>query len=437
MENNNNLFSDTTNYEVSYLLWVLLWVNAIQDAYLWIDSPDCFFFKTDFIHWNHDINSTLRKADWFHRVLATITDVKNIVWNRMDFFKETIERLLSFEENKITFFTTMPMAQLVWYDYEWLVNAVKSKYNKSTYFINSRSMSWCWLDWYSDLLNSLAKNIPLNWKKIKKNTVWIVWNLFDRNEWDCIWNIDQLKNIFEQFWLKVESIWLDWWKYCDIEKIKNAWTIVSLPYWRKAWKNLAKRLWVPLLELDIPFWITNCINFVEQIAKFFNKENDLEKILYFLMKKDTNISIIKWTIKHTFWNKKILFCADPYLIPWIIDICETLWIEINQIFIHWYKEFLKNNLNKNYEKYEQIIYWINDIQAQTDWVDLMISNTQTSWFIHFKKADKNPELLKFMEFWFPSYNYHCYTKNPYIWFIWTLNFINRMANQLNHYKNER
>lgn len=44
-----------------YLNWILIWINAIIDSYLWADSCNNFLYNVDYIHSNHDINSNLRK----------------------------------------------------------------------------------------------------------------------------------------------------------------------------------------------------------------------------------------------------------------------------------------------------------------------------------------------------------------------------------------
>lgn len=398
----------------TYLTWVLLWINAIKDSYLWIDSPDCFFMKCDIIQWNHDLNSILRKANWEHKILSTISDVDNIIDNRNSNFVKSLSDMASKDFTNLIFVSSMPMSQLVWVDYDWLIESVNKNYpNKSIFNIPSKSMTDCWLDWYSDLLFSLAKNIDISWANPSSNKVAIVWNMFDRNEWDSKWNIEELKNIFNWLWLEIVSIWLDWSNYEDILKIKEAWTIISLPYWRKAAKKIANRLWINLLELDIPFWINNTINFINKIWNFFNIKEEL--INNFIEKELTSndIWIIKNIVRVNFIRKKISYYWDPYLLNWIIDLSEMLWFDIIQIFIHWSeKHILKNT--------ESIFFNIYDSKIDKN-IDLFIS-IRNNWI------DINENNL--LEFWFPSYFHHVFTNIPYYWIKWTLNFINRIYNKL-------
>lgn len=411
------------NFPVTYLVWVLLWINAIKDSYLWIDSPDCFFFKNDFVQWNHDITSNLRQADWKHKFLSTIADADNVIWNRNNRFIETLKIVYEQDFVKQLFVSSMPMSQIVWTDYDWIIKEVKESYktNKPIFNIPSRSMTDCWLDWYSDLLFSIAKNIDIDWWKTEKTNIAIIWNLFDRGEWDCIANVEELKRIIESLGLNVVSIWLDWWKFEDILNVKNAWTIISLPYWRKAAKKIANRLDADLLELDLPFWFDKTGEFINTIWEHFNVEEKAKKFIEKELTLYNKIDIIKWVIPHTFIWKKISFYWDPYLLNWIVDLSKTLWFELEKIYIHWEEKHLSNNKSITIDK-EKIAGYFNN-EEDVDNIDLFISNSHNklNWY----------SKTKIMQFGFPSYDYHVYTYEPYFWYKWTLLFINRIANMLN------
>ena len=410
---------DNKYLPITYLVWVLLWVNAIKDSYLWVDSPDCFFFKNDFIQGNHDITSILRKADWNHKILSTIGDVDNVIWDRTDKFIKTLKNMSEKDFVKQVFVSSMPMNQIVGTDYEWLIHNVKKTINKPIFNIPSKSMTDCWLEGYSDLLFALSKNIDIEWWIMKKENIAIIWNLFDRGEWDCIWNIIELKRIIESLWLKVVSIWLDWWNYEDILNVKNAWTIISLPYWRKAANKIAKRLKVDILELDLPFGLDKTGDFIRSIAKKFNILDKAEKFIKKELTEFNKIEIIKWAIPHTFIWKKIAYHGDPYLLNGIVDLSKSLWFFLEKIFIHWEEKHIKNNKNIDLEKIVieyWYIHWLNNI-------DLLITNSYNNIW--------NNNIIKNMQFGFPSYDYHVYTYEPYFWYKGALIFMNRMANIIN------
>ena len=412
---------DNKNTPITYLVWVLLWVNAIKDSYLWVDSPDCFFFKNDFIQWNHDITSMLRSADWNHKILATIADADNVIWDRNKKFISTLKNMAEKDFVKQVFTSSMPMSQIIWTDYDWIIKEVNETVNKPIFNIPSRSMTDCWIDWYADLLFSLAKNIDYTGWNTKKENIAIIWNLFDRWEWDCIGNVNEFKRIIESLWLNLVSIWLDWWNYEDILKVKDAWTIISLPYGRKAAKKVSKNLWSDLLELDLPFWLDNTWYFINSIAKHFNIENKAEDFIKKELTEFNKIEIVKWAIPHTFTWKKISFYWDPYLLNWVIDLSKTLWFSLNNIFIHWDKKHLKNNKEIDIEN-RKIEYWFN---WELNNIDLLITiSHDIKWW---------PDNIgKKMQFGFPSYDYHVYTYEPYFWYKGALIFMNRIGNLINN-----
>ena len=414
---------ENKNNPITYLVWVLLGVNAIKDSYLWIDSPDCFFFKNDFIQGNHDITSKLRQSSGNHKILTTISDADNVIWNRNDKFIKTLKMMSEKVFVKQIFVSSMPMSQLIWTDYDGIIHEVKTQLttDKSIFNIPSRSMTDCWLEWYADLLFSLAKNIEIEGWVQKKENIAIVGNLFDRWEWDCIANVQELKRIIEWLWLNVVSIWLDWWKFEDILRIKDAGTIISLPYWRKAAKKIALRLKADLLELDLPFWLDKTWEFTRSIGEHFWVSDKCEEFIKNELMEFNKIDIMKWTIQHTFIWKKIAFYWDPYLLNGIIDLSKTLWLDLDHVFIHGEKKHLSNNRNIDMN-WLQVLYWLSG-EDNLERIDLLIANSHHHlWKItNFKK----------MQFWFPSYNYHVYTYEPYFWYKGALIFINRIWNILN------
>jgi hypothetical protein len=55
----------------TYLLGVYLGVNALRDAFLLVEGPDCTYMKAQYIQGNHDWLSTLTSVSGFHRIANT------------------------------------------------------------------------------------------------------------------------------------------------------------------------------------------------------------------------------------------------------------------------------------------------------------------------------------------------------------------------------
>ncbi len=390
-------------YWSPFLTWVFMWINAIKDVALFVDWPDCVFYKADMLYKTHDLFSDLKQPN-----INTKLYFSWVMPNKMiRGYDEKIKRKLQLiEQNKkfnLWVVTCMPVTWLLATQY----NNLYDDFLKDFIFVPSYTDKFR-IDWYSLLLRELAKKIKLNTdKKKKKHNISIIWYLFDRNEWDCIGNIEEIKRILWLIWVKVDSIWLDWWNYKDLFKIENSELLVSLPYWKYASKILKRRLDIDILELDVPFWLKNTINFINFIWEklWIDKEiikNIVNKELKQIKEK------INLLDEKKFLNKNYVYAWDPHLKNSIIDIWNFLWMNyVNAYSYIWTRYPTKKKYNK--EK-----------------VDLLIWNSD---------FDKNIEIKMKLEFWFPSYNTHFLTNRSYMWFNGVLNFVERLYFELS--KNEK
>lgn len=381
-------------YASPFLTWIFMWVNAIEDVALFVDWPDCIFYKADMLYKTHDLFSTLKDSSIDTKLyFSWIMPNKMIRW-----YDEDIKRKLSFiEKNKkfnLWIITCMPVTWLLANQYENIYSELK----KDFIFIPSKTDKFR-IDWYSYLLRELAKNIKINEKKEKKKkSISIIGYLFDRNEGDCIWNIEEIKRLLNLLWVEINSIWLDWWKITDLSKVELSSLLISFPYWNEATKILSKRLSVEHIDLDIPFWLKNTIEFIKQIWIKLWINN---KIIDELIKKE--LIYVKQKIdfldsKKFIW-KNYLYAWDQFLESWIIDIWNLLWMEhIKTYSYNWSKKVKESDFN--YKK-----------------INIIISNSEFEINYGYK-----------LEFWFPSYNTHFLTSRPYMGFNWLLNFIERIYN---------
>jgi len=341
-----------------FLTWVFIWINAINDAlfyYKWLEKE---IKKEDFIITQHDLESKI---------------LEKIVLSEDDF-------LLKKDNFNIHFTNDIK-----------ITNTINISIDKELTY-------W---DWYSYILAKIAKNMDLI-KETHKNSwlnISIVWFLFDRNEGDCLWNIDEIKRILELLWITVNSVWLDWWNYSDLKSINKSELIISLANWKKASEILSKKLDIDYIELDIPFWLKNTIDFIEKIANKLwidnNKVNNMikqevEKVMSKIIMLDENI----------FLSRNYVFVWDLYYEKWIKDIWTLLWMN----YLSTINTNKMNNEN-DLDKMTNLIIWNSDYNIN------------------------NYEIDK-LEFWFPSYNSHFLLNRPYMWFTGLLFFIERLYKEL-------
>lgn len=390
-------------YSSPYLVWIFMWVNAIKDSALFVDWPDCVFYKADMLFKTHDLYSKLKQENVNTKLFFSwVMPNKMIRW-----YDNQIKRKLSFIEKNSKFslwiITAMPVTGLLAIQYENIILDFKKKYVFIPSYIDKFR-----IDWYWEFLKELAKNIDFDiQRKKEQNSISIIGYLYDRNEWDCKWNIKEIKRILSNIWVKVNSFWLEWKNYKDLLEVEKSQLLISLPYWEKATKVLSKKLSVDYLELDVPFWIKSCIDFVSEIWKKLNIDEYIIKD--FLSKEVSRIKQKTDFLNQTFFlNKSFVYAWDPNLEKWIRDIWEFLWMNFIGSFSYtWTKDV-------NYQ----------DIEIKN--LDLVIWNSEF-------EID-SLEYEKF-EFSYPSYNTHFLLNRPFMWFIWMIFFIERLYEKFS--KNEK
>jgi len=380
-----------------FLTGVFMWVNAISDSALYVDWPDCIFWKSDFIYKTHDLFSELKDPSINTKLyFSWVMPNKMIRW-----YDNKIKRKISFiDENKkfnLWVVTCMPVTWLLAVQYNMLYDDFKTNFIYIPSFTDK-----FWIDGYSIFLKELAKSIQVD-KTVekKKLNISLIWFLFDRNEWDCKGNIVEIKRILGLIWVTINSIWLDWWKYKDLSRVEESELLVSLAYWKYASKVLSKKLNVDVLELELPFGLDDTTNFIKTIASklwlddvLVNQIIDKEKNIINNKLSLINNKLFKW--------KKFIYWWDPYLEKGIINICSLIWLEHLKTYKY------------NWEK-------VSNSEDIWDF-DLVIWNSE------FEKRTK--DYVKY-EFWFPSYNTHYLLDRPYMWFNWILFIIENLYEIIN------
>lgn len=394
----NTIDKYTQIYWSPFLTWVFIGVNAIKDSALYVDWPDCVFYKSDLLYKTHDINSKLKDPSVDTKLyFSWVMPNKMVRW-----YDEKIKKKLTFIEENPKFnlwvVTCMPVTWLLATQY----NNIYSDFKKNFIFIPSSTDKF-YLDWYNVFLKELAKNMSFDSNKSKlKNHISIIWFLFDRNEGDVIWNIEEIKRILSLIWVEIDCIWLDGNNYEDLKKVEESELLISLPYWKLAAKILSKKLSIDFLETNIPFWLYWTIQFLESIGEklWLNKnliKEVISKELYFVKEKTDLLD------ERIFLNKKYLYAWDQYLEKWLKDICNYIWLNHVKSYHYNWTENLK---------IENLV----DLE-----IDIIIRNSE------FKVPLGN---YIYFELWFPSYNTHFLLNSPYMWFRWVLFFIQRLYNEL-------
>jgi nitrogenase molybdenum-iron protein alpha/beta subunit len=236
-----------------YMVGVYLGVNAFPDVWMVVDGPDCLFFKAEYVHGSQDLHSTLLSPTGRHRVAHTLADTVNVVTDREPDIADLIRRVASRDEAAMVLLTAMPMASITGSQYDRIGREVAAAVGKPILDVPARSLDGDWLDGYAEVLDGVARGIPLPAADRDPGAVAVVGMLVDRTEADRLADVVEVRRMLRQgLGLDVAAVWPSNAPLAALAGVARAGTVVSLPYGRKAARTLARRTGATLVEADLP-----------------------------------------------------------------------------------------------------------------------------------------------------------------------------------------
>ena len=414
----------TQRVTFTYLIGVYLGVNAIRDLYMLIEGPDCTYMKTQYVQGNHDWLSTLTSVSGLHRIANTALHPSQMGENRERGVKESLLRIASREAVPAVALTSMPMAFITGADYERLTRDVTKATGKPAIHIPGKSLSGDWLDGYAEVLHSLAAQLDLKGGTLDPKKVAVVGNLFDRNEEDCAGNVRELRRSFEALGLDLCSVWLSGGTFAELSNLRDAGTIVSLPYGRRAAKRAARRTGARLLELPLPFGLSATEEFVRALGEAFDCRDKAQAFI------DAELSSIvpklEWVIPFVFENRGIGFIGEPHVLPGLVDIVETLGARMRFAVLTNRSEHAAA-LPSFGDRFEILTY--PRMREMSSFTSKVAGSGEVHLVVtHNEGATTGGAAM--LEFGFPSMFRHALFDRPFLGFRGAISFIDLMANAL-------
>lgn len=306
----------------SYLTGVYLAVNAIQDAFLLVEGPDCAYMKSQYVQGNHDWLSTLTSVSGFHRLSTTALHPAQMSDSREEPLRETMMRVASGPDTGGLLISSMPMAAITGADYERLCRDVNRETGRPVVHVQGLSLSGDWLDGYYETLKSLARQLALPEAEKGERKVAVVGYLFDRNEEDHHANVRELERMCTALDLELVSVWLSGQRFAELDKVAEAGTILSLPYGRRAARLVARRTGAELIELPLPFGLTATEQWMRTLGERFDRAEAAEAFIAANMQDIA--PRLEWVIPFSFQGRSFGYVGDPHLLPGLKDTAELL-----------------------------------------------------------------------------------------------------------------
>jgi nitrogenase molybdenum-iron protein alpha/beta subunit len=306
----------------SFMTGVYLGVNAIADLYLLVEGPDCVHMKTQYVQGNHDWLSTLTSVSGYHRVANTALHPAHMSSSREEGLSESLQRMVEHPAVAGVALTSMPMAFITGADYGRLARAASQAAQKPVYSIPGRSLSGDWIDGYEEVQAAMAAQVEPPPVRPPADQVAIVGNLFDRNEEDHAGNVRELERLLRGLGLEPVSIWYDGGKLERIRAIRDASTIISLPYGRRAARQVAKRLGARLIETGLPFGLGATETWIRQLGDAFERRERAEQLIATELARV--VPRLEWVVPYVFQNRQIGYVGDPFLLPGFVEYVRLL-----------------------------------------------------------------------------------------------------------------
>jgi nitrogenase molybdenum-iron protein alpha/beta subunit len=317
----------TQRVTFTFMVGVYLAINAVRDLYLLVEGPDCAYMKTQYVQGNHDWLSTLTSVSGLHRIANTALHPSQMSGSREESLQQTLQRIASNPAVPAMALTSMPMAFITGAEYGRLTREVSRSTGKPILHVPGKSLSGDWLDGYAEVLLALATQLDLSGGSPSTNKVGIVGYLYDRNEADHAANLGELKRMCEAVGLELVSVWLSGQDFGQLGAIRDASVIISMPYARKAARQVAKRTGARLLEMDLPLGLQTTEAWVRQLATITGEQQAAER--YIDEQLASIVPKLEWVIPFVFQNRSVAFVGDPYVLPGIAELVSTVGMRLS------------------------------------------------------------------------------------------------------------
>jgi nitrogenase molybdenum-iron protein alpha/beta subunit len=412
-----------------FLLGCYLATNAVPDAYLIVDSPDCAFFKAELVHGSHDLSSTLLDCGGAHRILHTRNDISEIVGDRRGAMAELIDAVSASADASVVAVSTMPMATVTGVDYEQLLR-LAARPGKAMLHIPSGSMSLDWLDGYARMMSELAREIELPAVPTSPDTVALIGVMVDRTEPDQLANVLEMTRLLSAMGLKTSAVWFSGTPCAELAKVAEAGTLFSLPYGREAAEVLAGRTGARVVPLELPLGLAATERWLTAVGAALGLEDRARAVI----REELAMAAprLEWIVPQWFLGRRFVLVAEPHAAQSMVALLRELGADVSAVALtaatyHRSAEEIVPGAGARPVLFEapfsKLQALITETFSSAEPADLLIADGR----LIDRVARKG---IPFFEVGYPSFFSHATTDTPIYGFRGALAFASAIANRL-------
>lgn len=299
----------------SYLTGMYLAVNAIRDAYLVVDGPNCVFFRIPQIQPNHDWLADLARSSGLHRVVDTDATPTRVAQGNPTLLLERLRQVDELPDCAVILLTAMSHVAITGRQYPILLDGLDPPLNHPVIEVVPGSLSGDWLDGYANTLAALARDVALDPTPEPApdgRRVALVGHLLHRLEADATADLDELRRMITGLDLEVVSAWPDGGDMAQLGEARRADTVVSLPYAREAGRVLAERTGATLVEVDLPVGLDASCAFLRRLGEATARATQAEAFIEAELRRV--VPRLEWVLAHELLGRRVLTAGDPHLV---------------------------------------------------------------------------------------------------------------------------
>lgn len=407
-----------------WMMGVYLGVNAVRDAYVLVDGPDCALYKAHFLHGRHDANSTLLDVGGRHRIAFTNVCSRGVVRHHDDLVARHLRTLDALPGAGLLLVTALPMCSVTGTDYGRILRDHRADLRKPAIEVRPSSLLGDWLDGYEAVLDALARNLDLGDARPRRRAVAVVGYLWDRNEGDHEGNLAELRRILAALDLDLVSLWLGGGPVEDLRRAAEAEIVVSLPYGRRAAATLARRTGARLLEAELPFGLPATAAFVRGLAEAAGRVARGEAFLDAELRRV--VPRLRAILPHLFLHRRVAFVGDPHLLQGFRDLADDCGMTLVGAIVTGRagRGGAPEGLTVLFEPPEDGAEAARVLGA----AEIIVGSRATRGLL--AEAGPHPVYPHWVEFGFPSYEHHALLDRPFLGADGVLALVERMADVL-------
>jgi nitrogenase molybdenum-iron protein alpha/beta subunit len=418
----------TPRATLAFTIGACLAINGIRDGVLLVEGPDCVRPKAWFLQGAHDLRSTLTSVSGHDRVTYTGFHPTELDRSRESEIRSRLEQLAREPTVPGVLFTSLPAGTVTSPDYEGVCRQASQATGKPIVAVPGKSLGGDWLTGYSGVLASLARFLDLDGGHPSPERVAIVGHLYDRNEADQTANVREMRRLLEGIGLDVVSIWLEGQSFSELSAVRDAGTILSFPYGRRASGLIARRTGARLIECELPFGLPATERWIRQVATETGREAQAEVLIH--RELSHAVPPLEWMIPFLFEGRRAGFIGDPFVAAGVAETLELLGGRLTfaaitdprSVSLPTAAKLAGNPDTLVWPHWATMERFVRD-SARNHEVTLLVTTSLGIGLL-------DPNKVAVVEFGFPSYYSHCLWDRPFLGFRGFLGFVDRIADSL-------